>query len=179
MKRTLAMLSVLAPLTLALAASGDSSHPPSAPTPPSASEQLAQLEKDGKLPTLDRSISIAGPDSDKNGVRDDVDSWLARRFTGTAQRAAATQMAKAVQEALIVDGTSPSASKQVSQHLSNALNCLFARFPDTEGTQAPAAVSQEIESVTTNTKARLLAYFGYNKSRDGTPSSLPKGDTCE
>lgn len=178
MKRTLVVLSVLAPLTLAVAACSNSSDPPSAP-PPTPSEQLAQLEMDGKLPTLDRSTSIAGPDTDKNGVRDDVDAWLARRFTDTAQRAAATQMARAVQEAVLADGTSPTESKRLSQHLSNALNCMFARFSDIDGTQAPAALSQEIEAVTTNTKARLLAYLAYNKSRDGTASSLPKGDTCE
>jgi hypothetical protein len=177
MKRTIAMLPLLAPL--ALAACGHSSDPPSPPAPPSPSEQLVQLEQEGKLPALDRSASVAGTDANGNGVRDDVDNWLAHRFTDTQQRAAATQMAKAVQEAVLVDSTSPAASKVVSQHLANAMNCLFARFPDNQGAQAPAAVGQEIEAVTTNTKPRLLAYLGYNKSRDGTALSLPKGDTCE
>ena len=38
---------------------------------------------------------------------------------------------------------------------------------------------KELEGVTTNTKARLLAYLAYNKALDGTSSSLPVGDTCE
>jgi hypothetical protein len=158
----------------------DDQPPPPPPPPPSTpADVLKQLERDGKLPTLDRSPSVAGPDANGNGVRDDIDTYIQQRFADPAQRAAAVQIAKAMQGALLADITNAEASATASRHISNAVHCLYSRFPDTEGANAPAAVGNEIEAITANTKPRLLAYLAFNKALDGTTSSLPKGDTCE
>lgn len=36
-----------------------------------------ELEASGDLPRLDRGTQIAGPDRDSNGIRDDVDDYIA------------------------------------------------------------------------------------------------------
>lgn len=149
--------------------------PPSAPSDPTP----AQLAVEAQLPTLDRSESIAGPDTDRNGVRDDIDTYLLQRFPDQTQRAAAIQMAKAIQSAVLAGGSSADASAAASHQIFNAVNCLGDRFDGMEGANSHGAVLREIESITTNTKARLLAYLAYNKSRNGTASSFPQGDTCE
>lgn len=67
-------------IVLALTACGGGKSPES-PTTPLAErgmkEQLAESEKAGGLPALDRSSSIAGPDADRNGIRDDIDAYIA------------------------------------------------------------------------------------------------------
>jgi hypothetical protein len=180
MKRVLTFTATAFATALALAGCHQVNDDPPDPAPPATPAQvLAQLEQDGKLPKLDRSASVAGPDANANGVRDDIDAYLQQRFPSAQQHAAAVQMAKAVQSAVLADGSNPDASKAASQRIANAAKCVFTRFPMTEGTDTAAAVGQEIEAITANTKARLLAYLSYNKSRDGSSSSLPKGDTCE
>lgn len=160
----------------AAAAGSTATAPPTGPTP---AQQLAQLENEGKLPKLDRSDSVAGPDSDGNGVRDDIDAYLRQRFPDAPQRAAATQAAKALQSAVLTAGNDPEASRNVSKKLSDSMHCLFLRFDGLEAPNSPGAVANELEAITSNTKARLLAYLAYNKSRDGTTSTGPTGDTCE
>lgn len=143
-------------------------------------QQSAPLEQDGKLPTLDRSDSIAGPDTDRNGVRDDIDAYLMQRFPDVRQRAAAMQMAKAMQQAVLAGaGSSRDAIRDADRKINNAIHCLYTRFHGAEGTNTPSAVGDEIEAITSNTKPRLLAYLAYDKSLDGTTSTLPRGNTCE
>ncbi len=48
-------------------------QPPTPSEPRSIKEQLAELERAGVLPALNRSTDIAGPDADNNGIRDDID----------------------------------------------------------------------------------------------------------
>lgn len=39
-------------------------------------EEIARLEQQGVLPTLDRSTDVRGPDLNNNGVRDDIDAFV-------------------------------------------------------------------------------------------------------
>jgi hypothetical protein len=112
-------------------------------------------------------------------VRDDIDAYLRQRFTNEDQHAAAIQMAKAMQSAVLAGGSNPDASANADNKINNAIHCLYSRFKGSTGDNHPAAVSDEIEAITTNTEKRLLSYLAYDKSLDGTTSSLPLGDTCE
>lgn len=140
---------------------------------------IAQLEKSGALPKLDRSASLAGPDADGNGVRDDIDAYINGKFSDLKQRKAVLQDARAMQKAVLVDATNKEATKAVSLEIFASVNCMFSAFPDGEGQVSPIAIGGKIEAITANTKTRLKAYLAYNKSRDGTASTMPQGDTCE
>lgn len=179
-------------LTLTLAACGGGGSAtaqqpePAAPAPTPAqpveqtpAQKIAALEQSGALPTLDRSVSLPGPDANGNGVRDDVDALIASKYTDSAQRAAATQLAASLQAALLVDKANPSAVKAVSVRTSRSINCVYQRFDGVNGGASPAAVVQELGSVTTNTKARLLEHLAYSKALDGSVISLAEGNTCE
>lgn len=141
--------------------------------------QLAALEAAGTIPTLERGGSLAGIDTNGNGVRDDVEAYITAKYPDAPQRAAAMQAASALQAALFVNVQDVAAAKDVSRRVTSAARCIFSRFPGPPTSQYPARVMKELEGVTTNTKARLLAYLAYNKALDGTSSSLPVGDTCE
>jgi hypothetical protein len=49
-------------------------------------EQIKALEDSGQLPKLDRSSDIRGPDADNNGIRDDIDAWIAAQPITDAQK---------------------------------------------------------------------------------------------
>lgn len=163
----------------------DASSPASEPSPPasssstvlSAKEKIQQLEATGKLPRLDRSLDIQGPDTNGNGVRDDIDNYIAERYKTPEQRAAATQYAASIQASLIVDTQDRAATKANSVRDMRAINCLGDLFLEKD--MHFARVSSELLSITTNTKARLKAYLKYDKSLDGTVLSLSNGNTCD
>jgi len=137
------------------------------------------LEDSGSIPRLDRSASVAGTDADSNGVRDDVDSYIAANYTSATQKRAAQQFAGVMQSAIVVDTTDLATVRTVAIRGSRAVNCIYTRFDGTSGSKQPLAVVEEIRAVSTNTKARLLAYLNYSKALDGTAGALPEGDTCE
>lgn len=140
---------------------------------------VERLEASGELPTLDRTDSIAGVDANANGVRDDIERHIERRYTEPAQRKAAMQTAKAFQQTLLVNTSDAEALDAASELGSRALTCRSAVFPGVEGIPAWTQMSSDLEAMTANTKQRLLAYLAYSKARSGSVSTLPKGDTCD
>jgi len=94
------------PAATTLPASGSSAGSPSGSTgtaSPTLAQQIEALERKGGYPTLDRSSDIAGPDANKNGVRDDIEAWINTLSVTEPQRKALMQKAKALQQTLLVD----------------------------------------------------------------------------
>ena len=140
--------------------------------------QLAVLEATGKLPKLERGPTLQGIDANGNGIRDDIDAYIAAQYPLPAQRAAAVQTAKALQATLFVAPQDVAAAKSAARLVANAVHCVFSQFSGGAASKEPARVLKELEAITTNTKPRLLAYLAYNKTLDGSVSSLPMGGTC-
>jgi len=84
-------------------------------TPSTPASSIAGLERTGAIPKLDRSDSLAGPDANNDGVRDDIDAYIKQVFQDTQQQAAAMQSAKALQGAILVDITDPESIRVVSR----------------------------------------------------------------
>lgn len=142
-------------------------------------QKIAELEASGAIPTLERSDTIEGIDANNNGVRDDIEAYIANEYSIEEQRKAAMQLARAFQSALLVDLEDIASLRRVDRELSYGINCVFSTFYADDKAQDPAQVLYELEAITANTKARLKVYLSYNKALDGTVSSLPKGDTCD
>lgn len=139
--------------------------------------QIQALERSGALPALDRSASITGPDVNNNGVRDDIEAYIASLPLSAVQKRAALQAAKALQNTLIVDVQDKTALQKVGDGLMASTKCLGDVFaPDI---QNKSELSGKIESMTANTKARAQRYIQYNSARSGSVTSMPDGDTCE
>lgn len=128
---------------------------------------------------VEEDQEIAGIDRDGNGVRDDVDAYIERNYVALPQRAAAVQAAKAMQMAMTVDVKNAVAVRDANNRLARADHCIYLRFDGGIGSQPPARVSQELESIATNTKQRLLAYLAFNRALNGTAWAMPSGDSCE
>lgn len=143
---------------------------------PIADGPLKELEQSGELPPLDRSSDIRGPDANNNGIRDDIDAYIASLQVTDGQRKAIEQKARASQSMLLVDVNDPVALRAVSDKGSRAIVCLGAHFPD--GKERSAIVTK-IESITANTRERAEQYLKYNQALSGGVYRLPSGDTCD
>lgn len=165
-------------LALALTGCGGGGSAGSAPalTP---QEHVAQLEANGTLPFLDRTDSIAGIDANANGVRDDIEKYIEKKYAVPTQRKAAMQTARAYQQMLQVDTSDPMELERVSKTSWRAVGCERLAFPGPEGAKQSWEMAQEVKSLTTNTRKRLKALLAYNKARSGSVSSMPEGAACE
>jgi hypothetical protein len=185
MKKSLKRLAgsvALAALLTACGSGGDSPSGPASDVSSTASggltlaEQIAQLERQGGYPTLDRSDSIAGPDANQNGVRDDIEAWINSLNVTDLQRKALMQEAKSLQQTLLVDLTNQAALQQVGDSLMASGKCGEDRFTPLEEF---FKLSDKIEAMTANTRQRAERYMQYNKARSGSVTVLPNYDTCE
>jgi hypothetical protein len=143
-------------------------------------EQIAALEDEGKLPKLDRSADIAGPDENQNGIRDDIEAYIIQHYPDELQKKALFQYAKTTRNKLLVDTSDMIAVKKANIEGGKSLHCVFLRFKSRDTSdQNPSIASNKVFAITTNTKARLQAYLKFNHALDGTSWKLPEGDTCE
>ncbi|SCK36944.1 hypothetical protein VAR608DRAFT_3386 [Variovorax sp. HW608] len=149
---------------------------PSVPGSLSLAQQIEQLERKGGYPTLDRSSDIAGPDSNKNGVRDDIEAWINTLNVTDVQRAALMQKARALQQTLLVDLADKGAVQRAGEALMASTNCGASRFKPFAEFIKP---NEKIEAMTANTRERAERYMQYNKARSGSVTTLPNYDTCE
>ena len=176
-------LLALALTTFALTACGgsDKSASPGAPSTsgptPTPAAQIQALEASGELPKLDRSSSIKGPDTDNNGIRDDIDAWIAAQPITEAQKKAAQQMAKVQQAKLLVDLSNEAALQSLGDQSMRAVSCIVDSFEPEF--QKGSEMRGQLESMMANTKERAKQYIAYNRAVSGSSGRLPKGNTCE
>ena len=168
-----------AALFLAMALSGCGGGGSSVDPTASPAQRVAQLEASGELPKLDRTDSIAGIDANANGVRDDIEQYIEKKYTEPAQRKAAMQTARAYQQMLLVDKSDAMELERVSEASWRAVGCERLAFPGSEGAKQSWKMAQEVKAMTTNTKERLKSLLAYNKARSGSVSSMPEGAACE
>ena len=161
------------------AASSAGSAPVSPRTPSSASvkEEIQALEASGQLTKLDRSSDLKGPDQDNNGIRDDIDAWIAAQPITEVQKRAAQQAARVMQLEILARTDNKAELDQLGNASMAAVKCLGDSFkPDY---QKGLDLSAQIEAITANTKERAKQYIAYNRARSGSVTELPSGNTCE
>lgn len=150
----------------------------SSPVSPGGNPQtVADLENQGLIPVLDRSATVAGPDENGDGIRDDIGRYIDSRFTDPTQKNAAAQLSKAIQNSIVLDPTDLDALNQSRLEISQAVSCVFsiAAQPSFNA----AEVVETIEALSTNTKERLIAYLAFNDALQGSVTTSPNGSTCQ
>ena len=149
-------------------------------------EQLAALEKAGELPTLDRSTDIAGPDTDRNGIRDDIDAYIAALPVSDALKKAARQRARVQQRIFLIDLNDRLALMALADASMAATACMSesaeAGYPLEEHSKVRRdghAITFRIQAITANTPERADRYLAYTRALHGTTTTYPTGRVCE
>lgn len=153
--------------------------PPAVPIAPTAAEKIADLEIKGKLPKLDRSADLKGPDIDMNGIRDDVDAFISSQNYSQPQKSGVQQLAKAHQKTLTINLADNALVLSQRLEVSKAIRCIFEVFPRAPDPAVAGSVARRIESITFNTRTRLLASLAMSKALDGKVLSKPKEPFCD
>ena len=144
---------------------------------PTLAQQIKALEDSGAYPKLDRSADLKGPDQNLNGVRDDIDAWIATLPITEVQKKAATDDAANMQKKLLVDLTDKFALQAIADESMASTLCMRSLFQPNP--QEASKVMFKIEALTANTKQRAMRYIQYNKARSGSVTSAPTGNTCK
>jgi hypothetical protein len=143
------------------------------PGEPTVAQTLQSLAAQGKLPQLDITNSLTGTDANGNGVRDDIDAYIAALTDTAAQKAALTQLGKAIQGTLTVDTTSAPALAATSLALNQAATCVWSVYSTGQSLKV-----HTLQEISINTQQRLVAYEKYNTARDGAVVPSLSGNTC-
>jgi hypothetical protein len=134
------------------------------------------LERSGAYPALDRSTDIAGPDVNKNGVRDDIEAWINLQPVSDVQRKALMQKARALQKTLLVDLKDRAAVQQAGDGLSASTECggdVFSPYDKF------SKLASRIEAMTANTRERAARYLQFSAASSGSVYGQPSGNYCE
>jgi hypothetical protein len=113
--------------------------------------------------------TLSGIDSDGDGVRDDIQRWIAVTQPNSARnRAALTQAARGIQAAILASGESQSDSGiELEAH---ADLCLAGITGDE---LSAATITDNLDTIALNTTARTKAYLTANSFMSGTATTLP------
>lgn len=178
MKRN--FLTALFPLVLVgwLTACGGGTPPGDTGTPaPTLAEQIKALEDSGELTKLDRSSDIRGPDANYNGIRDDIDAWIAALPVTDVQKKAVEQAARVRQSELLVELSNEAELNRLGDLSMSSVACLADVFMPEY--QKGFDLSSKVVAMTANTKQRAKQYLAYNRAVSGSSGRLPEGNTCE
>ena len=145
------------------------------PAPVNFKEAFTKLENSGKLPILDRSTSLAGPDVNANGVRDDIDRYIDSKSDTQAQKNSLKALSRVLNRAMTVDTKDPNALRSVANSLNTSVGCMWKAYP--AGAASP--LGDEIEKLTVNTRARYEAYMRFNSAMNGSVISEDKELHCD
>ncbi|EGQ7965072.1 chromosome partitioning protein ParA [Vibrio vulnificus] len=134
-------------------------------------------------PLLDRSDSLTGPDTNQDGIRDDIEAFIDALEVTEPVRNVLKQKARYSQEAISHDFESATdenerLSYKISEKYNKVLACYdYLKVSVEDSTQ----ISRTVRALTYNTKARTLAYLAYNRLLNGTGSTLlsPEEKYCE
>lgn len=101
------------------ATAANSNASSSAPPVSSVFEAVRKGEADGSLPVLNRDATVAGPDADGNGVRDDIDAYIDRLTDTPAQKAGSRQLSAGILASLVADVHDNNALDAASKAITN------------------------------------------------------------
>jgi len=135
-----------------------------APKPIPDEQLITEMENKGILLKLDRTDSLTGIDNNNNGIRDDIETYIAKNYSAEMQ-APARQFAKAVGLTLFV--TNKQEAKAASLKTGRAIDCLFLIGKDLSPPLQHYKIIDEIIAITSNTRERLLARGRYSELMSG------------
>lgn len=170
----LSLLSLAAALLLSACRADENDANTPAPIT-TVGQAILAAEANGTIPKLNHDDTIAGPDTDNNGIRDDIDAYIATLPYTDVQKKAVQQHAKALSASLTVDTSDKAALFKVADDMSRASKCVYKKLTD----NTPSKIKSDNEKMIVNTKNRFLQYEKFNSALSGGVFASPDGDGCD
>jgi hypothetical protein len=171
-------------LTLfAVATAGCSGGEPSASQAETSTTNAMATNTPNNQPIIeneDLTPGLMGIDSNSNGIRDDIDRLIAKKYSGTPEiKNAVEQHARALQKFLEV--TDKGQARLAGQQLGRSIACTYKVFPDSnlQESEFRDRSLKEVEALTSNTKERFAKYWKSNGLVGGMAFSQPKEPVCD
>jgi hypothetical protein len=168
--------SVLSVLILAgVAACSDSSSP-------SGGASSTRTDK-AKVPIIeneDLTPGLRGIDADNNGIRDDIDRLIAKKYSASPQiKKAAQQYAWTLQKAL--DATTRAQALADGDEIGRAVACIFKVLPARTSEQEHFRddMLNEISALTANTKERFTTKWKVESPGGAVVYKQPDEPVCD
>jgi hypothetical protein len=139
---------------------------------------IEALEGGGKVPKLDRSDDLMGPDVDKDGVRDDIAAYIKSLNLRVPQENAALQLARAQQVNMATNPDDPEAVRAATATLMRGIFCVGETFSLADGERHSQLVDS-IEKYSKNTKARAQHSMALDRAFGGKTMRAPSGKVCD
>ncbi|RZI43935.1 hypothetical protein EGT07_00425 [Herbaspirillum sp. HC18] len=128
----------------------------------------------------DLTPGLKGIDADNNGIRDDIDRLIAKKYAATpAMKKAAQQEARALQKNM--EATTRKEALAAGDEIMRAGACVDKVFPHATSQDEKfwLQMSKEIEALTANTKERFTAYWKAESLKSGAVFSQPDEPVCD
>jgi hypothetical protein len=169
----------------ACSGSSSSSAPPSSSagssgTPGSGSGQ-GQPGSGPVIDNEDQTPGLKGVDADNNGIRDDIDRLIAKKYSATpALKKAVEQGARALQKSM--ESTSRQQALIAGDEIMRAGDCqakVVLRKGDTSSEKLYLQIGNDLTALTGNTKERFTAYWKAESLKGGGVLEQPKEPVCD
>lgn len=120
--------------------------------------------------------TIVGTDSDNNGIRDDIDAYIATLPYTDEQKKAVKQNARALNGTLTVDKAEKAAVIAANEKLTRSIGCLHFQLDSDKASK----MFTDNQKMTVNTKKQFLEYEKFNSALSGMSWTLPEREiSCE
>ena len=169
-------LTLLFLLVTACSGEGGSGGTPAAKVnvPAAAADDAPQVDNE------DLTAGLKGIDADANGIRDDIDRFIARHYSATSiMKKAAEREARAFQ--MSMEATTPEEAKAAGNAIFHAGDCSYKLLP--HATEADMKfvenMSIEIKALTANTPERFSAYWRGEELASGMVFYSNDNPDCE
>lgn len=171
----LSLLSLTTVLLLSACRADENSDANSTALITTVGQAILAAEANGTIPKLNHDDTLLGPDTDGNGIRDDIDAYIATLPYTEVQKKAVKQHAKALSASLTVNTTDKVALLKVADDMSRASWCTFTKL----GGDIAPKIKADNEKMIVNTKIRFLEYEKFNSALSGGVFASPDGDGCD
>lgn len=117
------------------------------------------------MPKMDKSRSLLGVDQNKNGIRDDIDSYIQTRLVTPEQIKNAELLARGLQEPLQILATSKSKAEVLNRREEHNANIkeIIERNAEVKYPLNEYKLFKTIHSLTYNTKMRRHALYAFEQ----------------
>ena len=120
--------------------------------------------------------TVAGVDSNNNGIRDDVERWIAQTYpTSAKMRAAVAQMALNSQKELTTPGLTKNSAYQIAIEGMDAIFCV-GNSSDNAGLKWNI---KDYMAIVYNTHIRFSALMSFQNTMGSRLFKAPKTNTCD